>query len=83
MLWKTFYGVSKYQRGPVGAHLVKRMTYDAETDELLASDDIKDLMGRSLWSVNFQKESTTFEPISTWKTYTSRARSGPGARSSS
>ena len=38
-------GVSKYQRGPVGAHLVKRMTYDAETDELLASDDIKDLMG--------------------------------------
>jgi len=29
----------------VGAHLVKRMTYDAETDELLASDDIKDLMG--------------------------------------
>ena len=44
VLYKTFLGVEVYQRGPIGAHLIQRITYNAVTHELLATDDIKVLM---------------------------------------
>ena len=44
VLTKTHRGVDRHQRGPTGVHMIRRKTFNLDTDELISEDGEKELL---------------------------------------